>query len=118
VSVAEHLARTAPGVTINEVQGNPLQPDVNYRGMTASPLLGTAQGLSVYLDGVRVNQPFGDVVSWDLIPTGAIADIDLVSGAAPQFGRNALGGALVLRTKSGAATPALAWKASAVRSAG
>jgi hypothetical protein len=112
VSVAEQLARTAPGVTINEVQGNPLQPDVNYRGMTASPLLGTAQGLSVYLDGVRVNQPFGDVVSWDLIPTGAIADIDLVSGAAPQFGRNALGGALVLRTKSGKTDPGVGLEAS------
>ncbi len=105
ISIAEHLARTAPGVTINEVQGNPLQPDVNYRGLTASPLLGTPQGLSVYLDGVRVNQPFADVVSWDLIPTGALSDIDLVSGAAPQFGRNALGGVLVLRTKSGRSDP-------------
>ncbi|MET3470956.1 outer membrane receptor protein involved in Fe transport [Novosphingobium sp. 1529] len=112
VSVAEHLARTAPGVTINDVQGNPLQPDVNYRGLTASPLLGTAQGLSVYLDGVRVNQPFGDVVSWDLIPTVAVADIDLVSGAAPQFGRNALGGALVLRTKSGKSDPGVTLEAS------
>lgn len=112
-SIAEHLARTAPGVTINEMQGNPLQPDVNYRGLTASPLLGTAQGLSVYLDGVRVNQPFGDVVSWDLIATGTIADIDLVSGAAPQFGRNALGGALILRTKSGKTDPGTTVEASA-----
>lgn len=113
LSVAEHLARTAPGVTINEVQGNPLQPDVNYRGLTASPLLGTAQGLSVYFDGVRLNQPLGDVVSWDLIPTGALADVDLVSGAAPQFGRNALGGALVLRSKSGKTDPGLAMEAAA-----
>ena len=104
-TVAEQLARTAPGVTINDIQGNPLQGDVNYRGLTASPLLGTAQGLSIFLDGVRVNQPFGDVVNWDLIPTGALADVDLVSGAAPQFGRNALGGALVLRTKSGKSDP-------------
>ena len=54
------------GVHVNEMQGNPFQPDVNYRGYTASPLLGTPQGLSVYMDGVRLNQPFGDVVSWDL----------------------------------------------------
>jgi hypothetical protein len=53
---------------VNETQNNPFQPDVNYRGFTASPLLGTPQGLSVYFDGVRINQPFGDVVSWDLIP--------------------------------------------------
>ena len=110
-SLAEQLVRTAPGVTVSEVQGNPLQPDISYRGFTASPLLGTPQGLSVYLDGVRLNQPFGEVVSWDLIPQGAIAAMDLVSGAAPQFGRNALGGALVLRSKDGRSDPGLAVQA-------
>lgn len=105
ISVADQLARTAPGVSINEMQGNPLQADVTYRGFTASPLLGTPQGLSVYLDGVRVNQPFGEVINWDLIPTAAIAKIDLVSGSAPQFGRNALGGALALRTRDGKSDP-------------
>ena len=28
-----------PGVTVNEIQGNPYQADVNFRGFTASPLL-------------------------------------------------------------------------------
>lgn len=107
VSVADQLARTTPGVSINEMQGNPLQPDINYRGLTASPLLGTPQGLSVYLDGVRINQPFGEVVNWDLIPTSAIARIDLVSGTAPQFGRNSLGGALAVRTKDGKNDPGI-----------
>jgi outer membrane receptor protein involved in Fe transport len=106
-TIGEQLARTAPGVSINEIQGNPLQPDIAYRGFTASPLLGTPQGLSVYLDGVRINQPFGDVVSWDLIPTSAIRTIDLVSGAAPQFGRNSLGGALAVRTKDGRSDPGI-----------
>lgn len=104
-SIAEQLARTAPGVTLAEVQGNPLQGDISYHGFTASPLLGTPQGLSVYLDGVRQNQPFGEVVSWDLIPQQAIAAMTLATGAAPQFGRNALGGALVLRTKDGRSDP-------------
>ena len=53
----------------NEVQHNPLQPDLQYRGFLASPLLGAPQGLSVYLDGVRLNEPFGDTLNWDLIPT-------------------------------------------------
>ncbi len=53
-------------------------PDVNYRPYTASPLLGTPQGLSVYVDGVRQNQPFGDVVSWDLIPKIAIDELTLM----------------------------------------
>jgi outer membrane receptor protein involved in Fe transport len=111
-TIGEQLARTAPGVSINENQGNPLQPDIAYRGFTASPLLGTPQGLSVYLDGVRINQPFGDVVSWDLIPTRAIRSIDLVSGAAPQFGRNSLGGALAVRTKDGNTDPGVEVEAS------
>ncbi|HWS13321.1 MAG TPA: Plug domain-containing protein, partial [Rhodocyclaceae bacterium] len=36
-----------PSVNVNTITGNPFQADVNYRGFTASPLLGTAQGLSV-----------------------------------------------------------------------
>lgn len=101
LDLADTLNKRINGVYINENQSNPFQPDVNYRGYTASPLLGTPQGLSVYLDGVRQNQPFGDVVSWDLIPTVAIEDIELIPGANPLYGLNSLGGALALRTKSG-----------------
>jgi len=101
LNIAEQLLRQAPAVTVNETQGNPYQADLNYRGFTASPLLGTAQGLSIYVDGVRVNEPFGDTVNWDLIPHSAIAGIDLVPGSNPAFGLNTLGGALAIRTKSG-----------------
>lgn len=103
--VTDYLKRYGGGVYVNEVQGNPLQPDVNYRGFTASPLLGTPQGLSVYMDGVRLNQPFGDVVSWDLIPKSAIRSISLVPGVNPLFGRNSLGGALSIATKDGRSDP-------------
>jgi outer membrane receptor protein involved in Fe transport len=89
------------GVNVNEIQGNPFQADVNYRGFTASPLLGTPQGLSVYQDGVRINEPFGDIVNWDLIPRMAIAGIDLIPGSNPLFGLNTLGGALSIHTQSG-----------------
>jgi iron complex outermembrane receptor protein len=88
-------------VNVNEVQGNPFQMDVNFRGFAASPLLGTPQGLSVYFDGVRVNEPFGDVVNWDLLPHAAIAGITLLPGSNPVFGLNTLGGALTVQTKSG-----------------
>src|SRR6478735_5086874 len=106
--ISAFLVRRFGSVYANEIQGNPLQADVNYRGYTASPLLGTPQGLSVYVDGVRLNQPFGDVVSWDLIPRAAIADITLLSGANPLFGYNSLGGALSLRTKDGLTAPGTA----------
>ena len=88
-------------VHINEIQGNPFQADVNYRGYTASPLLGTPQGISVYMDGVRLNQPFGDVVSWDLIPRIAISSTTLMPGSNPLFGLNTLGGALSIQTRNG-----------------
>ena len=101
LDVSDFLNKRVTGVHINEVQGNPFQADVNYRGYTASPLLGTPQGLSVYMDGVRMNQPFGDVVSWDLIPRMAIAASTLMPGSNPLFGLNTLGGALALETKDG-----------------
>ena len=99
--LASFMNQRLGGVHVNAVQGNPFQMDVSFRGFTASPLLGTPQGLSVYVDGVRVNQPFGDVVSWDLVPRSAIGSITLMPGSNPLFGLNTLGGALSVQTKSG-----------------
>ena len=59
------------------------------------------QGLAVYQDGVRVNEPFGDTVNWDALPTNAVAGVVLMPGSNPLFGLNALGGALSLQTKTG-----------------
>jgi outer membrane receptor protein involved in Fe transport len=101
VNLPQILQQALPSVSVNEIQGNPYQPNVNYRGFTASPLLGEPQGLSVFQDGVRINEPFGDVVSWDLVPNAAISTINLVPGSNPLFGLNTLGGALSVRTKSG-----------------
>ena len=112
IDLADQLKRMAGGVFVNDVQNNPLQPNINYRGFTASPLLGTPQGLSVYFDGVRLNQPFGDVVSWDLIPKAAIRRTTLVPGSNPLFGRNSLGGAIAITTKDGASDPGVEVSAS------
>jgi outer membrane receptor protein involved in Fe transport len=101
LNISEFLDNNLGSVTINDTVSNPYQPDVQYRGFTASPLLGTPQGLSVFLDGVRVNEPFGDIVNWDLIPSNAIANINLIPGSNPLFGLNTLGGALSVHTKSG-----------------
>lgn len=88
------------GVTLNNAQNNPFQPNLLYRGFEASPLGGNAQGLAVYLNGVRFNQAFGDTVNWDLIPDLAIDRITL-EGANPAFGLNALGGSLAVQLKNG-----------------
>jgi outer membrane receptor protein involved in Fe transport len=105
LELGDFMNRELNGVYLNEMQGNPFQPDVNYRGYTASPLLGTPEGLSVYVDGVRQNQPFGDVVSWDLIPKDAISEVALVPGSDPLFGLNTLGGAISIQTKNGVSNP-------------
>lgn len=101
LGVADYMNQNMSGVNINEAQNNPYQPDVNFRGFTASPLVGTPQGLSVYQDGVRINEPFGDTVNWDLIPQNAISSMTLMPGSNPLFGLNTLGGALSVQTKSG-----------------
>jgi iron complex outermembrane recepter protein len=98
---SEALERNLGSVNINDTQGGPLQADVNFRGFTASPILGTPQGVSVFVDGVRVNEAFGDTVNWDLIPPAAISRITVIPGSNPVFGLNTLGGALAVSTKSG-----------------
>ncbi len=105
LDLSEYLDNNLGSVNSSNTVANPYQADVSFRGFTASPLLGTPQGLSVYLDGVRVNEPFGDIVNWDLIPTNAIANINLIPGSNPLFGLNTLGGALAVHTKSGAEFP-------------
>ncbi|HEX5453323.1 MAG TPA: TonB-dependent receptor [Stellaceae bacterium] len=99
-SAPQALNRQAPGVHIDQAAGNPFQPSVFYHGFQASPLQGNAQGLAVYLNGARFNQPFGDTVLWDLIPDIAIDRLNLV-GANPVFGLNALGGAIAIQMKNG-----------------
>ncbi|MFO1340970.1 MAG: TonB-dependent receptor [Burkholderiaceae bacterium] len=105
LNLPDFMGSQMPSVNVNEMQGNPFLMDVNFRGFSASPLLGTPQGLSVFQDGVRVNEPFGDVVNWDLIPQAALASITLMPGSNPLFGLNTLGGALSLQTKSGDTHP-------------
>ncbi|PPD11247.1 MAG: TonB-dependent receptor [Methylophilus sp.] len=101
LSLTDLMNRKLQSVTVNDYQGNPFQMDVQYRGFTAGPQIGTPQGLSVFLDGVRVNEPFGDVVNWDMIPMNALAGIDVFPGSNPIFGLNTLGGAVSMKTKDG-----------------
>jgi outer membrane receptor protein involved in Fe transport len=63
------------------------------------------QGVAIYQDGVRMNEPFGDTVNWELLPTNAIATVNLMPGSNPLFGLNALGGAVSVQTKTGFSHP-------------
>ena len=105
LDLADFMKRSLSSVFVNEAQSNPLQPDVQYRGFVGSPLLGLPQGIAVYQDGVRINEPFGDTVNWALIPKSAIDTVYLMPGSNPLFGLNALGGAISIKTKNGYANP-------------
>jgi iron complex outermembrane receptor protein len=99
-SLTGALAANLASVHLNDLSGNPFQPDLLFRGFAASPVEGEPQGLAVYVNGARFNTPFGDTVNWDLIPSNAIAQVD-VEGGNPIFGLNALGGSVVVRMKNG-----------------
>jgi outer membrane receptor protein involved in Fe transport len=100
LNIADALQQQVPGIVVSDVTGNPFQPDIQFRGFVASPIAGTPQGLAVYQNGVRINEAFGDMVNWDLIPTAAIRSVTVVTNN-PAFGLNALGGAVNVQMKNG-----------------
>ncbi|MCX7330775.1 MULTISPECIES: TonB-dependent receptor [Methylobacterium] len=119
-NVIATLARRTPGVNLNDSQGNANRVDLSYRGFTASSVQGVPQGLAVYQNGVRINEAFGDIVNFDLIPPQAIQRIDVVTGN-PVFGLNAIGGAVNIQMKNGftwQGTEISAWGGSDARTAG
>ncbi len=93
-NLADLLNGNLGSVSVSDASGSPYQNDVNYRGFQATSLLGAPVGLAVYFDGVRVNEPFGSIVNWDLIPMNAITSVNVQPGSNPIFGLNALGGAI------------------------
>jgi len=101
VSLADYLNNNTQGISFNEVGGNPWQPEIFFRGYSAGSITGNPQGLSIFVDGVRENQPFSDVVLWDTIPTWALAGTQVVAGSNPIYGLNTLGGAIAMQTKNG-----------------
>ncbi len=100
-SMADALNERLGAVTLEGTTTNPFQPTLRFRGFTASPLLGLPQGIAVYQNGVRINEPFGDTVQFDLMPQFALDRVQLSAGSDPTYGLNALGGALALGLKNG-----------------
>jgi iron complex outermembrane receptor protein len=99
-SLTDAMVRGLPGVSRGDQTGNPFQPDINYRGFVASPVLGQPQGLAVYQNGTRINEVFGDTVNWDFIPDIAIQRMTLAPNN-PVYGLNAVGGAIAIDMKNG-----------------
>lgn len=104
-AVTDLLQHGFQGVHLTQSQGNPWQANLFFHGFTLSPLLGAPSGISVYLDGVRQNEPFAENMNWEAIPDFAIRDVELVPGSSPLYGLNTLAGALLLASKSGFTDP-------------
>ncbi|MBL8882852.1 MAG: TonB-dependent receptor [Hyphomicrobium sp.] len=94
------LQKQVPGIILSDTTGGGLRTDVSYRGFDASPVGGRSQALAVYMNGIRINEAFGDTVNLDAIPAIAISDITVVGGN-PVFGLNAIGGAISITMKDG-----------------
>lgn len=104
---AARVLTALPGVSVTDDQGTRAQPTLDVRGFTLSPVIGVPQGVSVFLDGVRINEPDAQEVNFDLIPMEAVKSAELVRGPDVLFGKNTLGGALLLTTARGSAAPHL-----------
>jgi iron complex outermembrane receptor protein len=94
-----------PGVSLYDDQGARLQPELEIRGFSVSSIVGTPQGIGVFLNGIRVNEPDAQEVDFDLLPMAAIEQSTLDRGSNVLFGRNSLGGTLLMTTKRGGDQP-------------
>jgi TonB-dependent receptor-like protein len=63
-NLQEYLIRL-PGITLNDEQGNKAQPDLSIRGFQVTAVTGIPQGVSIFLDGVRINEPTVEEVNFD-----------------------------------------------------
>ncbi len=100
-TLADALSRRLGGVSAIDSLGNPLQQGLSLRGFTAAPALGEPQGVAVFQGTMRVNEAFGDVVQWDLLPAFAIGRTQVIAGSNPVSGLNGIGGAVTLEMKNG-----------------
>ncbi len=99
-SVQDALREVPSIVTYNGI-GNSLQPTLDLRGFNAQP----ASGVSVFVDGIRINDPDSNAVNLDLVPIQDVERIEVFPGATAVFGANALGGAINIITRRGGRSP-------------
>ncbi|MBK6422071.1 MAG: TonB-dependent receptor [Gemmatimonadetes bacterium] len=89
------------GISSYDDLGASYKLSLSSRGFYASPIVGLPQGISIFLDGVRQNEPDAAQVNFDLLPMEHVTRVELLSGTASLLGRNSLGGAINLVTNSG-----------------
>ncbi len=98
--LAEALA-TQPGISLYDDLGTPFKMNLSTRGFNVGPVVGLPPGVSVFLDGVRQNEPDAAQVNFDLLPMEHVQRVELLSGSGSLLGPNSLGGAINLITRRG-----------------
>lgn len=93
------------GMTLYDDLGSAYKTTLVARGFTASPVVGLPPGISVFVDGIPVNEPDAGQVNFDLLPLAYVERVELLSGTASLLGPNSLGGAINLLTRDGSAGP-------------
>ena len=97
--------KSVAGFSSYDDLGSPYKLNLSSRGFYSSPVVGLPQGIAVFLDGVRMNEPEASQVNFDLLPMDHISRIEVLSGNGSLLGRNALGGAVNLVTTRGQGPP-------------
>jgi iron complex outermembrane receptor protein len=95
-TLPETLAQQ-PGISLYDDVGSGDKLGITARGFLASPVVGTPQGLSVFLDGIRENEPDGAEGNFDLLPMFVVRRVELLSGTASLQRPNSLGGVIGTR---------------------
>ena len=98
--LADALA-TQAGISLYDDLGSPFKLNLTSRGFSAGPVVGLPPGISVFLDGVRQNEPDAAEVNFDLLPMEHVQRVELLSGSGSLLGPNSLGGAVNLITRRG-----------------
>jgi iron complex outermembrane receptor protein len=99
-TLSDALASRA-GMSRYDDLGSAYKMTLVTRGFTASSVVGLPQGVSVFVDGVPVNEPDAGQVNFDLLPLAYVERVEVLSGTAPLLGPNSLGGAINLLTRDG-----------------
>ncbi len=85
------------GVVMHNQVGNAYEQTIDFRGFNGNPVSST----SVFVDGVRVNDPEFGFVDFDLISLETIERIEIIPSASAIYGKNAMGGVINISTKRG-----------------
>jgi iron complex outermembrane receptor protein len=97
----QEALRKVPGIVFYDQTGNPFQRTIDLRGFNAQP----NPSVSVFVDGVRVNEPDSNAVNWDLIPIQDVERIEVLPGPSAVYGQNATSGVINIITKRGTKSP-------------